>query len=289
MTIDLGVHVGQQNMSMDTMRALWRHLDASGVDWISAWDHLYEAPPEGGVVDHFEAVAVLAALACETSRARIGCLVFYVGYRNPALIAKVAATLDHLSGGRFELGLGGGWHAQEAKAYGYDFPSVGVRLDMLEEATQIIRGLLTTDRTTFEGEHFRVEDASNLPRPVQARLPIWIGGVGKRRTIPMVARHADGWNAAYVSPDQFGALGGILDAECDKLGRDPSSVRRSVNLSFELATNAEGAARRERAARDKWGEQADRILGGSLLGVPDQAVERILAYRDAGADMDTIA
>src|SRR5215207_11501845 len=125
MPLHLGAHVGQQNMAMDDMRALWRHLDDAGLDWISCWDHLYEAPPLGGTMPHFEALATLGALCAETRRARIGCLVFYVGDRNPGLLAKAATTLDHISGGRFELGLGAGWHEQEAEAFGYDFPPVG--------------------------------------------------------------------------------------------------------------------------------------------------------------------
>ena len=133
MPFSLGAHVGQQNMAMDAMRAAWRRLDAAGIDWISCWDHLYEAPPAGGTLDHFEAIATLGAMCVETKNARLGNLVFYVGYRNPGLLAKAAVTLDHLSGGRFELGLGGGWHDQEAKAFGYDFPGIGTRLDMLEE------------------------------------------------------------------------------------------------------------------------------------------------------------
>ena len=172
MTISLGVHVGQQNMPMSEMRALWRKLDGAGVDWISAWDHFYEAPPRGGTQPHFEALATLGALAAETERARIGCLVFYVGYRNPALLAKAATTLDHISGGRFELGIGAGWHIWEASAYGYAFPDIGTRLDMLDEAAEVIRRLLTEERTTYSGRHFQVDDASCLPRPVQERLPI---------------------------------------------------------------------------------------------------------------------
>ena len=128
MPISLGVHVGQQNMSMPEMRALWRDLDTRGVDWISAWDHLYEAPPNGGTEPHFESIATLSALASETSQARIGCLVFYVGYRNPALLAKAATTLDHISDGRFELGLGAGWHIWEANAHGFVFPDIGCLL-----------------------------------------------------------------------------------------------------------------------------------------------------------------
>ena len=131
MNLRLGVHVGQQNMSMASLRQLWRKLDGQ-VDWISAWDHFYEAPPAGGTIDHFEAMTTLGALAADTQHATIGVMVLYVGYRNPASIAKAASTLDHISNGRFELGLGAGWHAQEANAFGYDFLSVGIRLDMLE-------------------------------------------------------------------------------------------------------------------------------------------------------------
>lgn len=243
--VQFGAHVGQQDLTMDELRALWRRLDEAGLDWISAWDHLYEAPPDGGTHPHFEAIATLAALACETSRARIGCLVFYVGYRNPGVLAKAATTLDHISGGRFELGLGAGWHEWEAAAFGYDFPSVGRRLDMLDEAVPLIRSLLTEDRTTHDGEFFRTEDASCLPKPVQDRLPIWIGGVGEKRTLPLTAREADGWNAAYVAPDEYRRLNGVLDARCADIGRDPTEIERSVNLVFALGQT-------EKDIREKW-------------------------------------
>ena len=282
-SIDLGAHVGQQNMTMDELRATWRRLDDAGVDWISAWDHLYEAPPEGGTVPHFEAIATLAALCTDTSRARIGCLVFYVGYRTPGVIAKAATTLDHLSGGRFELGLGAGWHEPEAEAFGYDFPPVGRRLDMLEEAVPLIRSLLTEDRTTHEGTWFRTVDASCLPKPVQDRLPIWIGGVGEKRTIPLAAEHADGWNAAYVPPEDFRRLGGVLDEACERFGRDPAEIQRVVNLTFNLVTDEASVTAMEDRLRAQWGPGADRVLGGGLNGTPDQAVERILEYAAAGA------
>jgi F420-dependent oxidoreductase-like protein len=289
MSIPLGAHVGQQNMSAEDMRALWRKLDQHGFDWISAWDHFYEAPPAGGTVAHFEALATLGALAAETRHARLGCLVFYVGYRNPALLAKAATTLDHLSGGRFELGIGAGWHQWEALAYGYDFPPVATRLDMLDEAATIIRGLLTQDRTTFEGKHFRVADASCLPRPLQTSLPLWIGGVGEKRTLKLVAKHADGWNAAYVSPDEFARLSGVLDRHCEALGRDPKSLRRAVNVMFNLAVDRQGAAREAEQLRQQWGAAAARVSGGALLGTPTDAIERILQYAEAGATDVNIA
>ncbi|MBT4491742.1 MAG: LLM class flavin-dependent oxidoreductase [Gammaproteobacteria bacterium] len=288
MSLRLGVHVGQQNMSMDTMRALWRKLDEK-VDWISAWDHFYEAPPAGGTLDHFEAMATLGALAAETRKARLGVLVLYVGYRNPASIAKAAATLDHISGGRFELGLGAGWHEQEAIACGYDFPSVGTRLDMLDEASTIIRGMLTQDRTTFTGKHFSVDNVSNLPIPVQKRMPIWIGGLGEKKTLKLVAKHADGWNAAYTSVDNFSRLSGILDQWCEKQDRDPATLDRSINLTFNLGiTQAEVDAERENL-RAAWGPVAKRIESGALLCTPTEAVDRINAYREAGASMINIA
>jgi F420-dependent oxidoreductase-like protein len=284
----LGAHVGQQNMSMDEMRALWRRLDEH-VDWISAWDHLYEAPPAGGTLDHYETLTTLGALACETERARLGVLVCYVGYRSPGVLAKAATTLDHLSHGRFELGLGAGWHEPEARAFGYPFPSAGTRLDMLDEATQIIRGLLTEDRTTFEGKHFTVEDASCLPKPVQDRLPIWLAGVGEKRTIPMAARLADGWNAAYVTPDELARLGSVLDGACDAIGRAPSSIRRGVNLSFNLVSTKDKAAEVEAQLRAQWGPGFDRVAGGALLGTPDDAAARLADYRAAGADDINVA
>ncbi len=288
MNVALGAHVGQQNMSMASMRALWRRLDAQ-LDWISAWDHLYEAPPQGGTVDHFEALTVLGALAADTERARLGCLVFYVGYRTPGVLAKAATTLDHISGGRFELGLGAGWHEEEVKAFGYSWPGAGVRLDMLDEATQIIRGLLTQPRTTFVGQHFHVDDASCLPAPVQARLPIWIGGRGERRTLRLVARLADGWNSAYISVEEFARLSAVLDGWCATEGRDPSTVRRAVNLSFNLATTTKQATVNTEALRSQWGPEFGRIAGGALLGTPDTAVERILSYVQAGAQDVNIA
>ncbi len=289
MSISLGVHVGQQNMAMDEMRALWRKLDSNGVDWISAWDHFYEAPPKGGTEPHFEALATLGALAAETKNARIGCLVFYVGYRNPALLAKAATTLDHISGGRFELGIGAGWHIWEATAYGYPFPDIGTRLDMLEEAAQIIRRMLTEERTTFSGVHYQVDDASCLPRPVQPRLPIWIGGVGEKRTLKIVADHADGWNAAYLSPDEFGRVNQVLNDWCEEENRDPKSLKRAANVLFNLSLDEVDLARQKDLLQRDWGAMAERTSEGALLCTPDNAVERIMEYVEAGADEVNIA
>ena len=287
MGISLGVHIGQQNLPMSELRALWRRLDDAGVDWISVWDHFYEAPPAGGTVDHFEAVATLGALAADTSHTRLGCLVFCVAYRNPALLAKAAMTIDHISGGRFELGLGAGWHQWEADAYGYDFPPARDRLDMLEEAVPLIRSLLTEPRTTHSGGYYRAQDASCLPPPVQERLPIWVGGTGERRTLRIAARHADGWNAAYVSPDRYRHLVEVLDQHCESAGRDPATVRRTVNLVFGLSHD--GTSAEEVIAAQGWGPMAAVLKDGALTGAPESVAEQVQRYANAGAQGLNIA
>ena len=280
--MQLGIHIGQQNLDMATLRATWRRFDAAGIDWISLWDHLYEAPPAGGTIDHFEAVSTLGALCADTTRARIGCLVFYVGYRNPTLIAKTAATLDHISGGRFELGLGAGWHEWEARAFGYEFPAVGTRLDMLEEAAELVTGMLRRERTTFYGTHFRADDVANRPAPIGS-LPLWIGGVGEKRTLPIAARYADGWNAAYVSADEFARLNRVLDDACERIERDPADIERSINLQFVVGADRAEADRALAETTAFWGPMAERTMAGALVGTPDDVLEQIAAYRDAGA------
>jgi F420-dependent oxidoreductase-like protein len=288
-TITLGAHVGQQNMTMAEMRALWRRLDQAGLDWISVWDHLYEVPPAGGTQPHFEALTTLGALAAETTHARIGCLVFYVGYRNPALLAKAAVTLDHISDGRFELGLGSGWAELEATAYGFGFPSLRDRMDMLEEAVPLVRSLLTKERTTHTGRFYSTVDAAVVPQPVRGHMPIWVGGVGEKRTLRIAARYADGWNAPYVTPDEFRRLCGVLDQWCEVAGRNPAEIERTVNLMFHLSTDAARADQVAAELTAQWGDMAERVMGGALLRTPDDAAARVLEYIDAGAQGVNVA
>ncbi len=289
MSVSFGVHTGQQDMAMDDFRALWREMEEDGLDWISLWDHFYEAPPRDDMGPHFETVACLATLAAETERVRIGCLVFCALYRNPALLAKAVATIDHISHGRLEIGLGAGWHEPEFKGYGYGFPPLGQRLDALEEAVQIVRSMLTQERTTFKGTHFTVLGATCQPPPVQERLPIWIGGGGERRTLRMAARYADGWNVPYIGPERFRHLNGVLDDWCAKEGRDPSTIGRTVNLRFNLVAGRGRVEAMEASVREQWGAEADEIIAGSLLGTPDDAADRIAEYIDAGAQAVNIA
>ena len=182
MAMSFGIHIGHMGGPLEEMRRLWKFADDAGFDWFSVSDHFQESPPRGGDIDCFEAISTLTAAAVETTRVRLGALVYCVAYRNPGLHAKSLTTIDHLSHGRVDCGLGAGWHEAEAKAYGYEWPRIGVREDMLEEYAQVMRMLFDTEsrRATFSGRHFRLENAPNNPKPLQPRVPIWIGGRGEK-------------------------------------------------------------------------------------------------------------
>ena len=276
---------------MAELHRLWARLD-DVVDWISLWDHLYEAPPNGGTTPHFEAVATLGAMAAATSKARIGCLVFCVPYRNPALLAKSIIAIDHIAEGRFEPGFGAGWHQPEFVAHGYTFEPIGTRFDMLEEGLQIVSGMLSDEETTtVEGVHFQVDEVRTVPGPINGSIPLWAGGSGPKRTPEIAAKFCSGWNVPYVSPERYRQLNQRIDAACEAIGRDPATLERSINLAFHIgATPAAADAELERI-KTEWvtPEMIERITAGALTGTADQAVERIAEYRDAGADMINIA
>jgi len=288
--LSLGVHVGQQNCKMGELIDLWRRLDDT-VDWISIWDHLYEAPPAGGTTPHFEAVATLGALAAVTSNARLGCLMFCVPFRNPALLAKSIVAIDHLSEGRFEPGFGAGWHEPEFRAHGYTFHDVGTRFDQLTEGLEIISAMLgDASPSTFSGEHHRVDEVTCVPGPYGASIPLWTGGRGPRRTPTTAARFCSGWNVPYVGPDDYRLLNQRLDAACEAIDRDPATLERSVNLAFHLGADQAGAEAERERIQLQWGtEIAKRVTAGALTGTPDDAVEQIAAFRAAGADMVNVA
>ncbi|WP_162605980.1 LLM class F420-dependent oxidoreductase [Jiangella aurantiaca] len=224
-----GLKLSQQ-APIDEYRAVWRIADEAGFDHVWNMDHFATigGDPAG---DIFDAWALLAAMAETTSRVRIGCMVTGNTYRHPGVLAKLAVTVDHLSGGRLEFGLGAAWAEYEHTMFGLRFGTAGERLDRLEEACQIIRSLWTQERTTFAGEHYRIEDAVAEPKPVQSPYPpIWIGGSGRKRTLRITALYADAWNATGVEPAEFAELSGVLDAHCADVGRDPAHIRRTMQL-----------------------------------------------------------
>ena len=224
MTLKLGIHTGQQECSYDDLRRVWRLADSTGFYWVSIWDHFYEQPMRDSKGDCFEGVAIMSALAAETTNVRVGSLVFGMAYRYPAVLAKAAATVDHVSGGRLELGLGAGWYELEHTTFGIPFLPVRDRMDVMEEGVQIIKTLLTEGSVTFEGKHFQLENANCFPMPVQRPPRVWVGGRGERRTLRIAARYADGWNVPYISPEEYAHKIGVLDRWCDVEDRDPAET-----------------------------------------------------------------
>ncbi|MFN8035668.1 MAG: TIGR03560 family F420-dependent LLM class oxidoreductase [Acidimicrobiia bacterium] len=279
MTLRFGVHTGLARTSVDELRGLWRRAEEAGFDWISIWDHFYAADGSGDPLC-LEAVSMHAALALTTSRVRCGSLVYSVGYRHPAVLANAAATLDHLSGGRVTLGLGAGWLDAEYRAYGLPFPPAPVRLRQLEEGIRCVRALLDEEVTSFAGEHFSLVDAKCEPKPVQERLPIWIGGGGERVTLRIAAQHADGWNVPFVDAETYRRKVAVLHEHCERLGRDPATIARSVNLA--LAWDEEDLQR-------QFADMADLVRPSVLTGSTQEVVDRVGAYRDAGAAQVNVA
>ena len=274
-----GVHTGLQHTTVHELRDLWGRIEDLGYDWISIWDHFYAANLGDGATC-LEAVAAHAALACATSRVRCGSLVYSVGYRHPAVLAKAITTIDHLSGGRADMGLGAGWSQVEYEAYGIPFPPIGTRMDQLEEAVQCVRGLLRREATDFAGEWYTLTEARNEPRPVQDAVPIWIGGGGERRTLRIAARFADGWNIPFVAPDAFAAKRDVLHRHCDEVGRNPDEIRCAVNV---------GIAWDEAGLLEQFGGLADHVRPGVLTGSDDEVLTRLGAYVETGADQVNIA
>lgn len=228
-----GVRFGlklSQNAGIDELRTLWQVADDGGFDSCWVMDHFATlGPRDDGPI--FETWTMLAAMAQVTTRTRIGCTVVGNTYRHPAVLAKMATTVDHLSGGRLEFGIGAGWAENEHTMLGLEFGTRGDRADRLEESLQVIRSLWTQPRTTFAGAHYRLSDAVSEPKPVQRpHPPIWVGGSGPRRTLRIAAEHADVWNAAGGSPEEFTASSRILARHCEAIGRDPGEIRRSIQL-----------------------------------------------------------
>ncbi len=285
MAIKLGVHAGPQNLSMEELHRLWKRADEAGFYWISAWDHFYANPLTQRTDPCFEAVATMASLASLTSRVQVGCLVFCTLFRSPGLLAKAAVTIDHISAGRFVMGLGAGWFEEEFREFGYSFPPVKERLDQLEEAIQVIRSLFEEPVTNFTGQYYDLQGAVCAPKPVHGKVPLWIGGSGPRRTPRMAAQYADGYNVPYVSPEEFKQRSDRLDAACDRLGRDPASLTRSVNLHFNMGADEAGA----KAARDKLQRLAPSRPQGALTGTPAEVIDRVAEYMEVGANGLNIA
>ena len=281
--VHFGLFVPQGDVTPATLRAIAETAERAGLHSLWAYDHLddYPSPEQPEVLEVF---SVLGLLAGWTERIRLGSLVFCDGYRNPGLTAKIAASLDVLSGGRLEFGYGAGWHERETRAYGYEFPVPSTRIARMEEGLQIIRGLWSGEPTTFAGEHYRVTDAKCRPRPPQRpHPPITIGGGGEKLLLRAVARHADVWNYFPIPLPAYEHKRAVLHQHCAAIGRDPATLAQS--LMVPLVT-----ARREKEVRDQL--EAARRRGGTFAyddqlvqGTPDIVVPRLLDYVRRGVSL----
>jgi F420-dependent oxidoreductase-like protein len=254
-----------------------RAAEAAGFGLVTVMDHLYQIGGVGAEDDPMlEGWSVLNALARETSRVRLGTLVTGVTYRNPALLAKMATTLDVISGGRAILGLGAAWNEAEHVGYGYDFPRVGERMDRLDEALTIIRAMFAESRPSFTGRHYRIERALNVPRPIRAGgPPILVGGGGEQRTLRIAARHADMTHWFPLGLDVLRRKSELLARYCEDVGRDPATIERTMATPVMVAaTEAEAQAMRDRLPP----ERRPHVIGGT----PEQAAEGLRPYLDAG-------
>ncbi|MCD9624769.1 LLM class flavin-dependent oxidoreductase [Rhabdothermincola salaria] len=225
------------------------HADVTGWDGVYVADHFMGDGVQFGAEDGptWEATATVAALAAVTERVRVGTLVLSATYRHPAVVAKWAGTVDHLSSGRLTLGLGAGWQRNEHEQYGIELPSPGDRVRLLDETCAAITGLLRDERTSVTGRFVTLTDAVAEPKPVQPRLPLLVGAKGDRM-LGVVARHADVWNT-WALPDALRARSTVLDERCEALGRDPAGVQRSVQALVKLTDDrSEARAFVERSA-----------------------------------------
>jgi len=251
---------------------LAQRADASG--WASVYmcDHFMPAAGRWASVTDpvLEGWTALSALAAMTGRIRLGTLVLGNAYRHPAVVANMAATLDHVSAGRVVLGVGAGWQENEHVAYGIELLGVGQRLDRFAEACELIVRLLSEPPVSFAGEYYSLLDAPCEPRPVQSRLPVLVGGGGERRTMRIAARWADEWHA-WATPAAFRRKVEVLEGHCSDLGRDPSTLRR---LTGQVVRVVKGGA----------GRNADDDGSDDLVGTLDQVVDQLMRYREAGVD-----
>lgn len=235
----IGLKLSQQVHPIDAQREAWRTADEAGFDHIWPFDHLIALGNDPTKLI-FDGWTILGAVAEDTKRTRIGLNVTGNLYRHPGLLAKIAVTVDHLSAGRLEMGMGAAWNETEFKMYGLPFPSAADRIRMLDESCRVLKALWTEERATFKGRFYELDAAIAEPKPLQKPYPpIWIGGSGPKRTLRVVAKHADVWNSS-ASPEDTLALTKILDEHCAAVGRDPATIRRSSQVRAE---NEDGVLR----------------------------------------------
>ena len=272
------------------MRDLAQHADTGPYESIWVYDHFHTVPKPTDEVTH-EAWTLMAAFAASTSRVRLGQMCTCMGYRNPAYLAKVAATIDVISGGRVEMGIGGGWYEHEWRAYGYGFPTAGERLGMLDEGVQIMRQLWTTGTATLAGKHYQVDGAIGRPVPLQdGGIPLWIAGGGEKKTLLIAAKYAQYTNFD-ATPDVFQRKSDILAQHCKDVGTDFDAIVRSGNFNVVIGETEKDVADKLAWVRAHYAPHLpaetlersyNQLASGPLVGTPEQIIERLSEVRDLG-------
>ena len=252
--------------------------DRLGYDSVWVYDHFHNVPlPANETM--FECWTTLAAISQRTTNVRLGQMVSCAGYRNPALVAKITSSLDVISGGRLDWGIGAGWYDGEYKAYGYDYPSNADRIRMLRETVEIVKAMWSEPSATYTGRHFSVDGAQCDPKPLQTpHPPIWIGGGGEQLTLRVVARHATHSNFGG-NPAEWAHKVEVLKGHCEAVGRDPEEI--TMTWSPELFVR-ETEAEIGTESRSFWGEPFDSWKAGNLVGTPEQICEKLEVYRKMG-------
>jgi F420-dependent oxidoreductase-like protein len=268
---------------MGRLAATATTAEDAGFDSVYVMDHLHQirgvGPDENWML---EGNTTLGALAAVTKKASLGLMVGGIHYRNPALMAKITTTIDVLSGGRAILGIGAAWNDTESLAYGYEFPPLGVRFEMLEDGLRICRAMFTSGpgQTTVDGERHHVKDAYNNPQPLRGNIPILIGGSGEKKTLRMVAQYADASNV-FGDVERIKHLMSVIDGHCETVGRDPQEITRTKLATLIVGDTHEEAAQAAEPLRGPMGERFDAIV---LFGDPDSIGEQLVAHREAGLD-----
>jgi alkanesulfonate monooxygenase SsuD/methylene tetrahydromethanopterin reductase-like flavin-dependent oxidoreductase (luciferase family) len=280
-----GIMLASQATTWPPMLEAARRVDQLGYDHLWTWDHLHAILGDPRV-PIFEGYTVLAAWAAATERTRLGLLVGANPFRNPGIVAKAIATLDHVSGGRAIVGLGAAWFEEEHRAHGLEFgTSVGERLAWLDESATAIRTLLDAGIVTSEpGARYDFRELQHWPVPVQARLPIMIGGGGERKTLRIVAKLADYWNVSGT-PTDLVRKREVLDAHCAAVGRDPAEIIRTTG-TWIVIRNTTAAAKRAWATQmaNNGSDPVDRNAHRIFLGPPDLVAQHLLEHVAAGFD-----
>ena len=284
--VRFGVTLPQIKRSWAEARDAARCFDALGFDSVWVCDHLYGVPLPNLPI--LEAWTELAAVAALTERVELGTLVTPPFFRNPAVLAKQIATLDHVSGGRAIAGLGAGWFQAEFEAYGCPFPPLRERMEALEETARILKLLWTEERASFEGRHFRVRDAACEPKPVR-RPPILVGGSGERVLMGIAARHADIWNNLAITQGQLGAKVEALQRRCDEVGRDFDELVVSQQCTVVIADDEDTArAHLAKAQKLYGGHLGAGLEAHGLWGTPARVIDGIERHRRLGCSLFVI-